>query len=437
MTQSERDRLVTLKKVQKRLITQRAAAEEIGVSLRQVKRLLKALKKRGDKVVIHGLYGQPSPRRISAEQEQKAIKILSDPLYRDFGPTLACEFLCSKYDFTMSKETLRKWMINAGLWKFKRFKLTTVHARRARRERWGELVQWDTSEHDWLEGRGSEKIYLIFMIDDATSVLSGRFVTSDSTEENMRMVWRYISKNGRPVAFYVDKASLFQTADKRRRDEPGVDQDPVDMPPTQIRRALTELSIQLILAHSPQAKGRVERSFATAQDRLVKGLRIAGAKTLEQANEYLEKEFLPWWNKTLAVEPASSSDAHRPLENGHDLKSILSHVDVRQVSNGYTVQHEGTMYQIHGDDIGVGLRGSKVRVEKRLNGSIAIRWADRYLRIEVCTKPQAVKVATKKTAADRLGKGPNAGGKSKWMEEFWDKPGPTMKQAIGIANATS
>ena len=437
MTQAERDRLVTLKKVKKRLIAQQAAAEEIGISVRQVKRMMKALKKRGDKAVIHGLQGKPSHLRIPVEKEQEAIKILTEPMYRDFGPTLASEYLSTKYGLTVSKETVRKWMIDAGLWKAYKVKLRKLHPRRERRGRWGELVQWDTSEHDWLEGRGSGKIYLISLIDDATSRLSAQFVSSDSTEENMRMLWRYLLQHGRPVGYYVDKASLFQTAEKRRRDEPGVDQDPVEMPPTQIRRALQELGIALILAHSPQAKGRVERSFLTTQDRLVKGLRVAGAKTLKQANVYLGKEFLPWWNGTLAVEPASPDDAHRPLGKGHDLDAMLSHVVQRQVSNGYTVQYEGELYQIHGDDVCGGLRGSKVRVEKRLDGSIAMRSKDRYLRIELRAEPVAVKAAAGKPAPEKSRKGPNAGGKSKWMNGFWDKPGPTMKQAIQIANAKS
>ena len=163
-----------------------------------------------------------------------------------------------------------------------------MHVWRPRRSRCGELVQWDTSEHDWLEGRG-EKLYLIAMIDDATSRLFARFVRHDSTEENMRLLWSYLEKFGRPVAFYTDKASLFRTAEKRKRDEPGVDKDPVEMPPTQIGRGLRELGITWIAAHSPQAKGRVERNFETAQDRLVKGMRVAGVKTLEQANQYLEQ----------------------------------------------------------------------------------------------------------------------------------------------------
>src|ERR1039457_4330381 len=154
------------------------------------------------------------------------------------------------------------------------------------------------------------------MIDDATSRLFARFVRHDSTEEYMKLLWSYLEKFGRPVSFYTDKASLFQTAEKRKRDEPGVDKDPVEMPPTQIGRALQELGICWIAAHSPQAKGRVERNFGTAQDRLVKGMRVAGVKTIEHANQYLEESYLVWWERGLTVEPAHPADAHRRLGRG-------------------------------------------------------------------------------------------------------------------------
>ena len=159
----------------------------------------------------------------------------------------------------------------------------------------------------------------------------------------MKLLWSYLEKFGRPVSFYTDKASLFQTAEKYKRDEPGVEKDAVEMPPTQIGRALQELAIPWIAAHSPQAKGRVERGFLTAQDRLVKGMRVAGVTTLEQANHYLETEFLPWVNATLAVAPANADDAHRTLEKHHDLAAILSHVESRIKGVGGEIQDLNTI----------------------------------------------------------------------------------------------
>jgi hypothetical protein len=287
-------------------------------------------------------------------------------------------------------------------------------------------VQWDTSEHDWLEGRG-ETLYLIAMIDDATSRLFARFVRHDSTEENMKLLWSYLEKYGRPVAFYTDKASLFQTAVKRKRDEPGVEKDPVEMPPTQIGRGLRELGINWIAAHSPEAKGRVERNFETAQDRLVKGMRVAGVKTLEEANRYLEEEYLVWWEQTLTVEPASSDDAHRRLEKIHDLAASLSHVETRQIRNDYTLRYEGALYQIERQSMAPGLRKATVRVEKRLDGTIAVRHRDQYLKVKECSQapqPAPVEAKPQTKAARKQGKRG-----SEWNKHF------NLKQSMPVWKA--
>lgn len=283
----------------------------------------------------------------------------------------------------VSRETVRKWMMRGKLWRGKRAKVQEVHIWRPRRNRFGELVQWDTSEHDWLEGRG-EKLYLIGMIDDATSRWFARFVRRDSTEENMKLLWSYLEKFGRPVSFYTDKASLFQTAEKRKRDEPGVEQDPVEMPPTQIGRSLRELGITWIPAHSPQAKGRVERNFATAQDRLVKGMRVAGVKTIEQANPYLSNDYLVWWERELTVRAVNPDDAHRRLEKSHHLAASLSHVETRQVRPDYTLRWDGKLYRIERQAVAPGLRKANVRVEQRLDGTLAVRHRERYLPIKEC-----------------------------------------------------
>ena len=237
MNQAERDRLVALKKAKKKLITQKQAAEEIGVTERQVRRLLRKLRRKGDRAVIHELRGRASNRKLPAEMEQRAITILSDPVYRGFGPTLAAEYLHKRHQITVSKETLRHWMAKAGLWRAGQRRVVEVHQWRPRRSRCGELVQWDTSTHDWLEGRG-ERIYLISMIDDATSRLFARFVRHDSSEENRRLLWAYLERFGRPLAFYTDKAGMFQVAVKTKRQEQREGRDRPEMPPTQIERAL-------------------------------------------------------------------------------------------------------------------------------------------------------------------------------------------------------
>jgi hypothetical protein len=259
------------------------------------------------------------------------------------------------------------------------------------------MVQWDTSEHDWLERRGPQ-LYLIHMIDDATSELTARFVEHDSTEENMRLLWSYLELHGRPLTFYTDKAAMFHTTPKVYRKSTDLSRDERQpAPPTQIGRALRELGIVWIAAHSPQAKGRIERSFGTAQDRLVKGLRVAGARSLEQANRYLEQEFVPWWNQHLTVLPANAADAHRPLGPEHDLAAVLCQVHTRQVANDYTFRFLGHRYQIGRDSIRAGLRERAVRIEQRLDGSLHVVFQGRALRVEVCplspalAQPQAPK----------------------------------------------
>lgn len=426
MSQADRDRLVALKKAKDKKITQRQAAEEVGIGERQVRRLLARMRKVGDKAVVHGLRGR-SNRKIDDGKKQQAMEILKQDVYQGFGPTLASEYLAKKHALRVSKETARKWMREAGLWRVHKQRVAEVHMWRQRRERYGEMVQWDTSEHDWLEGRG-EKIYLIKMIDDATSKLFARFVRSDSTGDNMSVLEAYLQRFGRPLQFYTDKASIFITTPKKNhpvREEA--------LPPTQIGRALGELNIGWIAAHSPQAKGRVERSFETAQDRLVKGLRVAGAKTLEEANAYLEVEYLPQWETKFTVVAACCDDAHRSLEKQHELVAILCEVEQRVVTNDYTIRHGSKVYQIMREDIRPRMRGGAVRVEARRSGQIGVRFEDRYVRAVECQPARRTAAAPlprknhKQTSQKRE--------KSKWMKGFWERPSPSLSKALKISNA--
>ena len=430
MTQAERDRLVALKKAKKKLITQKEAAAELGVTERHVRRLLHQLQRRGDKALVHALRGLPSNRKLDGDTQREAVAILSRPVYQGFGPTLAAEYLAQKHKIQVSRETVRQWMIAAKLWRARQRHIEKIHEWRPRRSRYGELVQWDTSTHDWLEGRGDE-IVLIAMIDDATSRWFGRFVASDSTVENMNVTELYVKKHGRPLSVYTDLASLFQTTQKTKRGESRGDKDRAEQRPTQIGRALEELGITWIGAYSPQAKGRVERGFATAQDRLVKGLRVAGVTTIEQANHYLETEFMLWWNQTLAVAPANPDDAHRPLEKHHNLAAILSPVEARQVHNDYTIQFEAKVYQIARKDIGAGLRGAMVRVEKRRDGSVTVRFHERYLAVSVC-EPRP-KLKPPKAAQPRRSAKPAK--RSEWDQNFDLKKAPKIWQAARSSGA--
>src|ERR1700694_3532175 len=293
MSQEERDKLDWLKRANDGSISQREAAKRMGVSDRWVRILLKRMKKQGDAVVVHGLRGRASNRKIAAKQQARAMEILKQPDWYDFGPTFASEQLTKRHGIELSDETLRQWMIQAGLWKSRGRKMENVHCWRPRRSAFGELVQWDTSDHDWLEGRGPVR-YLVRLIDDATSWSWGRVVEHDATPFNMAVLWEYLEKNGRMVDVYTDRDSMFAVA--LRAGESEAERAAADRL-TQIGRGLRELGIGWIAAYSPQAKGRIERSFLTAQDRLVKDLRLAKVSTLEAANAFLEAEYWPEWNE--------------------------------------------------------------------------------------------------------------------------------------------
>src|SRR3984885_12640735 len=309
MSQEERDRLDWMKRARDGKMTQREAAERMGVTERWVRKLLRRMKKEGDAVVLHGLRGRASNRKLPGKTQKQALGILRQPDWHDFGPTFAAEQLAKLHRIHVGKETLRGWMIQAGMWQPGSRKIQEVHGWRPRRSGFGELVQWDTSDHDWLEGRGPV-LYLVRMIDDATSWSWGRFVESDATPQNMGVLWEYLEKNGRMVDVYTDRDSMFTVPP--RPGESREQQREADRL-TQLGRALRELGIGSILAYSPQAKGRIERSFRTAQDRLVKHLPLAGIATMEGANAFLESEYWPEWNAHFARPVADFANHHRPL----------------------------------------------------------------------------------------------------------------------------
>jgi len=408
LSTKDRDRLKVLHEVKRKHLTQRAAARQLGISDRWVRKLLVRVRKGGDGGIVHRGRGRRSNRRLPESLRTQTLKLVQAK-YSDFGPTLACEYLAKDHQVEVSKETLRQWLIGAGLRRVKRRKAEEVHVWRPRRSCRGELVQWDTSEHDWLEGRGP-RLYLVAMIDDATSQAYARFVGHDSTEENLRVLWEYLKRWGRPVEFYTDKSSLFTV----NAPAPEAADEAVKEELTQIGRALQELGIGWIAAHSPQAKGRIERFFGTAQDRLVKGLRLAQASSLEAANTYLEQEYLPLWNQGFTVVAANQTDAHRRLSREQDLPAILSHVEERVVTPDYTIRYQGKIYQIARGDIRAGLRGGRVRVEQRLDGSLAVKFREHYVSTAECqprpkTPPPPKPVRSKK---------PRSKAARTWMKDF-------------------
>ena len=425
MNQEERDWLDWLKRAKDGTVTQRLAAEKMGITDRWVRALLAKMEMKGDAVVVHGLRGQQSNRRIEEEIKARAMEIVKSPDWHDFGPTFACQQLAKRHQIEVSKETMRQWMIGEGIWESHSRKLKEVHVWRPRRSHYGELVQWDTSEHDWLEGRGEPVKYLVRMIDDATSRSWGRFVWSDGTRQNMGVLWEYLERFGRAVDYYTDRDSMF--AVPARHGESKQEQRQADRL-TQIGRALRELGIGWIAAQSPQAKGRVERSFFTDQDRLIKELRLAKVTTMLGANEFLEREYWPDWDVRFAKPARGKEDLHRPLSAETDLAAILSHVEQRVIANDYTFAFAGKRYQIAREDLQAAMKGNRLRVELRLTGDLKARYEGRYLEIGECglTAPPVSKASAQKVSR----KDHNAGGKSRWMDGFWDKPSPALWQAI-------
>jgi len=375
MSRKERDRLKVMGALAGRRLRQREAAGRLALNVRQVRRILARYRAEGDAGLVHRSRGRPSNRRTPQKTRRRVMARVA-ATYRDFGPTLAAEKLAERDGLGVSRETLRQWMIAAGLWTPRR-PARAVHLWRPRRSAFGELVQMDTSEHAWLEGRGGAEPVLVSMIDDATGRQRKRFFRADTTEANLEMLGRWLRRHGRPLALYADRDSIF------RVNRPPSDEEVLAgrEAETQFGRALRELGIAYLPAGSPQAKGRVERSFQTDQDRLVKELRLRGIATIAAANAYLEAEYLPMLNRRFTAPAASSVDAHRPIR-GYDLGAILSVQTVRTVANDYTVRHGGRRYQVQRRSITGGLRGGKAVVEERLDGSVRLRFRGGYLRFD-------------------------------------------------------
>src|SRR6202162_1201986 len=377
MSQPERDRLKVLHEVKQKHLTQEEAAQRLKVTDRHVRRMLIRIGERGDGGIVHQLRGRPSNRKLAAPLEQKIVARIRHR-YADFGPTLAAEHL-AKDGFLVSRETLRKWMIQRALWRPRSKRIKAVHVWRERRACFGELVMQDSSSFRWLEARGPF-CQLIALIDDATSRIWARFAEHDSTAENLRTLGGWLRRYGRPLAHYTDKNSIFRTTRRAGIAE----QLQGEGARSQFGRALQELGVEWIAAHSPQAKGRIERLFATLQDRLVKEMRLAGIDGIEAANHFLETRFLPEWEKRFTVAPRNPRNAHRRLGREHRLEEILSVRVARQVADDHTVSWDGDRWGVPREEICAGLRGAQVEIERRLDGSHWLRFRGRYLRLRHC-----------------------------------------------------
>lgn len=383
LSQRERDRLAVLHEVEQGLIPAWQGAELLGLEPRQFRRLRREWERKGDVAVIHGLRGRRSNRAKPEALRAWALERAQGPLYHDFGPTLLSEHLARDPEApgVVGACTLRLWMIAAGRWKPGKRRARHRKAR-PRRTAFGELVQWDSSEHAWFEDRGP-RCTLIQMHDDATNrLLMARFVPRDDGPSNRQIAIDYLRRWGRPVAFYTDKAGHFGQWTRPVSRIPLEERD-IQRTESIIRRALEQLNVRLILAHSPQAKGRIERDFGTSQDRLVKEMRVAGISDIESANRFLEEVYIPYWNERFAVEPAEPRDAHRPLPKNVNLEALFAETSTRTVQADFTIRFRNRRLQIPKHQA-KGIRpGHKLTVEQRLDGELHFRFERRYLQLEL------------------------------------------------------
>lgn len=380
MSMKEIDKLKILHQVIKKQLKQRQAGRQLDLSTRQIRRLCNRIRREGNTGVIHRLRGQPSNHQLDAGVLEEAIDYVKTR-YKDFGPTYANEKINGIHKIDLSTGTLRRGMIEAGLWK-PRQQGVQHRVWRERRPCVGELVQLDGSDHDWFEGRGPRCVLLIF-IDDATSrILYGEFITVENTVNLLAATKSYLLSHGRPLSFYVDKDSIYKINRQATIEEELRDEQPL----TQFTRAMKELNVQVIAANSPQAKGRVERGFKTHQDRLVKELRLAGISNRQDATRFLQDIYIPDHNRRCAIDPASPTDAHRPLLPTHRLHEILSIRTQRVLANDFTLRFHAQFFQLTKEQPLRIRPDNKVFIEVRLDGSTHIRFKEHYLNFKQIPK---------------------------------------------------
>ncbi len=379
MSEREIRRIEVLSEVMSGRRTLVAAAAVLAVTPRHARRLLLRLQAGGGTALAHKARGRPSNNQIAAGVRDYALTLVRER-YADFGPTLAAEMLAQQHGLTVSRETLRQWMVEAGLW-LSRKQRRSFHQPRLRREACGELVQIDGSEHRWFEDRGYPCTLLVF-IDDATGrLMQLRFVVSESAGSYFEALEGYLTAHGCPVAFYSDRHSIFRVAKADAKVGQGM---------TQFGRALAELNIEIICASSSQAKGRVERANRTLQDRLVKELRLAGISAIETGNAFLPG-FVTRFNDRFAITPARPENAHRPLTLPLGrLRDILCHREQRYVDQQLTLSYDRKRLILERTGLTEGAAGRYVDIYDFADGRLEVRWKGVSLPYVMFDKEQRV-----------------------------------------------
>lgn len=392
MSKKEANRIALLDKLLKGEMKQKKAAETMGVTVRQVRRLIKKYKKDGASALVHKLRGFPSNHKVSEDRLSEAIKTVKEK-YVDFSVTMAHEKLTQLHRINFSRETLRLALISEGLLVPKEKTVVKLHQMRERRALEGELVMVDGSPHDWFEGRGGEgKCTLLVFVDDATGkLLHLEFCQSESTNSYFVATGHYLLKHGKPVALYTDKHGVFRINSAHKGEGATSDENG----DTQFGRAMRELSIELIFASSPEAKGRVERANQTLQDRLVKEMRLAGINSMIDGNLFLEK-FMEEFNRKFAVIPRQSGNAHRALLPCDSLGQILTNKQTRVLSKQLSFQHGSKLCQIKTDRPTYAMRHASVEVRENPSGEVSVFYQGKKLNYEVLTTQPKAYVADSK-----------------------------------------
>ena len=378
MSKRELNRIDVLARLDVGRLTTSAAADLMRLTRRQTHRLLKRYRYGGALAIANRRRGRPSNNRLPDVVRDHAVALVREH-YPDFGPTLAAEKLAERHDLKVSRETLRGWMQQAGIW-VSRAERKRIQQPRYRREHVGELVQIDGSDHRWFEERAAPCTLLVF-IDDATSrLMELRFVVSESTFAYFEALKAYLKRHGKPVAFYSDKHSIFRVSNEDAASGNGM---------TQFGRALSELNIEILCANTSQAKGRVERAHSTLQDRLVKELRLSGISTMDAANAFLPG-FIAHYNARFAKAPAREKDLHRVLDPRQDLDSVLCWREQRKVSHQLVVNYNQMKLTLKPQGLAVRLRGKIVEIYDFPDGRLEVRWKGRLLPYSAFDKLQRV-----------------------------------------------
>ena len=382
MSSIEVDRLAVIERIVERRLSRSDGALQLGITPRHMSRLVAAYKAHGKQALVSKQRGTKSNNAYSAEYRESVVELVKE-LYNDFGPTLAAEKLRERHDVIVSRETLRHWMIAAGLWRSKQQRSKRAYQPRYRRSCYGELIQLDGSSHDWFEGR-APKCTLLVYVDDATSALMElRFTETESTFDYFHSTRRYLERHGKPTAFYSDKHGVFRMNQKNAKSGNGL---------TQFGRALHELNIDIIYANSSQAKGRVERMNLTLQDRLVKELRLAGIDNMEEANAFLPR-FIEAFNKQFAKAAVQPTDMHRELTERDELEEILCYQTQRKVSNSLTLQYDKVLYLLEDNEFTRSLRQRRATVFDYPDGTISIKYQGQSLPYTTFDKVPHIKQA--------------------------------------------